>query len=89
MAKETRITIETESVVILHGRKLLSAWCARCGDDVEMIPIDGLGVISNLMPPEVEVWMQSEDLHYTITADGAPLICLNSMLKRVQKLKTA
>jgi hypothetical protein len=50
-----------------------------------MIPLDGVGVISNLTPREVEAWIQSEDLHHTIAADGAPLICLNSMLKRVHK----
>lgn len=53
-----------------------------------MIPLDGVGVISNLTPPEIDVWMQSEDLHHTITVDGASLICLNSMLKRVQKSTT-
>lgn len=52
-----------------------------------MLPLDGVGVISNLAPPEVEVWMQSEDLHHAVAADGAPLICLNSMHKRVQKSK--
>jgi len=89
MAKETKITIETESILILRGRSPLLAWCRDCGDEVEMIPLDGVGVISNLASPEVEVWMQSEDLHHTVTADGASLICLNSMLKRIQKSKTA
>ena len=50
-----------------------------------MIPLDGVGVISNLAPPEVEVWIRSEDLHHTQAADGTPLICMNSMLKRIQK----
>jgi hypothetical protein len=50
-----------------------------------MIPLHGVGVISNLTTPEVEAWIQSEDLHHTKAADGAPLICLNSMLKRARK----
>ena len=54
-----------------------------------MIPLDGVGVISNLAPPELETWIQSEDLHHTKTADGAPLICMNSMLKRVRKAKSS
>lgn len=89
MAKETRITIETESVLILRGRSPLLAWCQDCGDEVEMIPLDGVGVISNLAPPEVEMWLQSEDLHHIIATGGASLIYLNSMLKRVQKSNTA
>jgi hypothetical protein len=54
-----------------------------------MIPVGGVGVISNLAPPEVEAWIQSEDLHHTIAADGAPVICLNSMLKRVRKTNSS
>jgi hypothetical protein len=50
-----------------------------------MIPLDGVGVISNLAPPEIEAWIQSEDLHHVIGADGTPLICMNSMLKRIRK----
>lgn len=87
MARQTRLMIETESLLILRGRSPLRAWCRECGERVEMIPLDGVGVISNLTSREVELWMQSADLHHTTTGDGAPLICLNSMLKRVQNPK--
>ena len=85
MSKETKITIEWDSLLILHGRSPLRAWCPDCASEVEMIPLDGVSVISNLAPSEVEAWIQSEDLHHVMAADGAPLICLNSMLKRVRK----
>jgi hypothetical protein len=54
-----------------------------------MIRLDELGVISNLAPPEVEAWIQSEALHHSKAADGAHLICLNSMLKRMARMNTA
>ena len=47
-----------------------------------MIPLDGVGVISNLLPQEVETWIDSEELHHATDGDGASLVCLNSMLKR-------
>jgi hypothetical protein len=87
MAKRTTITVETDSLLVLRGRMLLRAWCPECGAEGEMIPLNEVGVISNLTPPEVEAWIQSEDLHHTMAADGHPLICLNSMLKRVHKAK--
>ena len=89
MAKHTTITIETDSLLVLRGRRSLRAWCPECGAEGEMIPLDDLGVISNLPPPEVQAWIQSEDLHHTMAADGAPMICRNSMLKRVHKAKIA
>lgn len=89
MTKQTKITIETESLLILQGRTPLRGWCERCGQQGEMIPLEGVGVISNLPGPEVEAWIQSDDLHRTQTSDGGTLICLNSLLKRAQKSKTA
>ena len=53
-----------------------------------MIPLQGLGVLSNLLPAEVQDWIDSEDLHRAAAPDGAPLICLNSMLRKVQFSKT-
>jgi len=87
VAKATRITIETDSLLVLRGRSSVRSWCSKCGSQVEMIPLDGVGLISNLPPPEVEAWIQSADLHHSRAADGAPLICLNSMIKRVYKAK--
>jgi hypothetical protein len=85
MAKQTKITIETDSLLILRGRIPVRAWCQQCGGETEMIPLEGVGVISNLLPLEVEAWIESEDLHRSQAPDGGRLICLNSLLKRVQK----
>lgn len=54
-----------------------------------MIPLDDLGVVSNLPPPEVQEWLESESLHHTTAPDGFLMICLNSMLKRVHKARSA
>jgi hypothetical protein len=89
MAKQTKITIETDSLLILRGRTPLRAWCQQCSGETEMVPLEGVGVISNLLRSEVESWIASEDLHHSQAPDGGQLICVNSLLKRVQKSKTA
>jgi hypothetical protein len=88
MAKRTTITLETDSLLVLRGRQLLRGWCPACGAEGEMIRLHEVGVISNLTAPEVEAWIQSEDLHHMTAADGHPLICLNSMLKRAHQPKS-
>lgn len=85
MAKRTRIRIETECLLVLRGRASLRAWCPQCGAEAEMISLNDVGVVSNLPPSEVQVWIESADLHRTQTAEGAALICLNSMLKRTHR----
>src|ERR1700758_213055 len=84
MAKRTKITIETDSLLVLRRRRTLRAWCPQCAAESEMIPIEGVKVIS-----KVESWVESESIHRSQAPDGAPLICLNSLLKRASKTKTA
>jgi hypothetical protein len=88
MAKQTKITIETDSLLILRGRSSRRAWCPRCAAEEEMITLENVGVISNLEQPALEEWLNSEELHRSQAADGSALICLNSLLARVQKTKT-
>jgi hypothetical protein len=89
MAKQTKITIETDSLLILRGRSSVRAWCPRCAAEVEMIAMEDVGVISNLDPHALEKWLHSEELHRLQAADGSPLTCLNSLLARVQKTITS
>ena len=88
MARQTKITIETESLLVLRGRTPVRAWCPQCAAQTEMIPLEGIGVVSNLATSEVEAWLECEELHRVQTHAGAQLICLNSLLKRVQRAKT-
>jgi len=85
MAKQTKITIETDSLLILRGRSSVRAWCPGCVAEVEMIALEDMGVISNLERPELEEWLNSGELHRLQATDGAALTCLNSLLARVQK----
>ena len=63
MAKQTTITIETDSLLILRGRSSTRAWCPLCAAEVEMIALEDTGVISNLERPALEEWLNSGELH--------------------------
>jgi hypothetical protein len=83
MARSTRITIETQSLMICHGRSSTRGWCARCAQEAEMIALESIAVRSNLVPHEVEKWLNAGDLHRSRTPSGTELICLNSLLARL------
>ncbi len=88
MGKRTKITIETDSLLILRGRNSTRAWCTRCGAAGEMIALETAGVISNLERPALEEWLNSGELHQSQAADGSAMICMNSLLARVRNSKT-
>jgi hypothetical protein len=88
MAKQTKITIETDSLLILRGRNSIHAWCPLCAAEGEMIALGHVGVISNLDRSAVEEWLNSQELHRSQAADGSALICLNSLLARVRNTES-
>jgi len=87
MTKQTRITIETDSLLVVRGAASLRRWCPECAAEGEVIPFDGIGVISNLTLSEVQAWLECEAIHHSQGPDGTRLICLNSLLRRLQKSK--
>lgn len=89
MAKQTRITIETHSVLILQSRNTRRAWCQLCAAEAEMIALENLDATPKLDRPALQAWLDSADLHRHRAADGAELICLNSLLACVGKTKSA
>jgi hypothetical protein len=50
-----------------------------------MIGMRSLGVVTNLDRSAMEDWLTSDDLHHSVTSDGTPVICLNSLLAHVGK----
>ena len=87
MAKQTKITIETDSLLILRSRSSRRAWCPLCSAEGEMIALESVGLVSNLERPALEEWLNAGELHRSQSGDGSVLICLNSLLARVQKTK--
>ena len=53
-----------------------------------MIAMQETGVMTNLNQAALEEWLNSGELHRSQTPDGSTLICLNSLLARVQKTET-
>lgn len=90
MAKQTKITIETDSLLIVQSRTSRRAWCPQCAAYVEVIALGSVQLISHPEPApnpaNLEKWMNSLDLHRFETGNGT-LICLNSLLSRVTSKK--
>lgn len=89
MAKKTTISVETDSLLIMRGRTLPRAWCPNCGAESEMMALENVGVLSNLDGPDVDEWLNSDEIHRSSTPDGTQFICLNSLLARVRNQKTS
>jgi len=84
MTKQTKITIQTDSLLVLRGRNSTRMRCALCNAESEMVALEGLQVVSNLDQINLEQWVNSGELHHSQGDDGARLICLNSLLAHIR-----
>jgi hypothetical protein len=84
MARQTKITIQTDSLLLLRGRNSTRARCPFCNAESEMVALENLQVISNLDRTALEEWINSGELHRLEGDGGSTLICLNSLLARVR-----
>ena len=84
MTRQTKITIHTDSLLLLRGRNSVRAHCPLCKGESEMVALENLQVVSNLDRTSLEEWINSGELHRLQGEDGAPLVCLNSLLARIR-----
>jgi len=86
MTKQTTITIETKSLLVFRSRRFSRAWCPACRADTNVIVIEP-GGLSGQEATVFEQWLTCEEVHRTEAPNRSLLICLNSLLHRVQNTK--
>ncbi len=86
MTKQTTITVETESRLVLRTRGTQRAWCSQCAAETEVMA-PGLPLTSPFLR-YVRQLLESGELHQFEAADGLARLCQNSLLAFVRKTKT-
>jgi len=83
--ERTRITIETERIMVITGQHATRGWCKECGRLVELLPHDQAQrlVQAGPLPPE----MSQDKLHVSRTKNGL-VVCLKSMLRLMKATRT-
>jgi hypothetical protein len=75
----TRITIETERILIIARQHAAYGWCERCGQQVELLPSAHAGHLLQLAQDQLQARHQGK-LHLE-EAKGGLAICLKSLLR--------
>jgi len=76
----TRITLETERVLVVGGRGRRDVWCELCGAQVQMVTLGEASSIAGVSELVVCRRVDARSFHSTETRDGRIFICLNSLL---------
>jgi hypothetical protein len=81
VVKTTRITIETESLLVVHRGKTIVTWCPGCCAEVEAITVQGDSLAEGIPSALLKEWLATGKLHFW-GPDGGPVqFCLPSLLQ--------
>ena len=82
VVRTTRITIETENLLIVRRGKAVVTWCPVCRAEAEAMTLEGDSLGEDLPPfTLLRDWLAAGKLHLW-SADGGPdQICLTSLLR--------
>lgn len=80
--KTTRITIETEQLVVIGRKRSVRVWCEQCTAEVDLVPIEGAAELAGVDLETIRSLLTGEAFH--LSQSGGPVrICLNSLLKSI------
>jgi hypothetical protein len=80
--KRTRITIETERVLVISkARSTFDGWCPVCNQVVRLLrPDEATAFTAYFRASQYQYPLEISKLHIIPTADGLMSVCLNSLL---------
>jgi hypothetical protein len=79
VVKTTRISIETESLLVVRRGKTIVTWCPACCAEVEAVEGDSLG--EGIPCALLREWLATGRLHFWGPEGGPVQICLPSLLQ--------
>jgi len=79
--RRIQITIQTDQVVTIRRRGCIRRWCPECGSDVDVVDILQAEALAGAAQPKLRDCAEDARWHSVEGSDGAPLVCLESVLK--------
>lgn len=81
VVKTTRITIETESLLVVRKDKTIVSWCPACCAAVEVMMLEGESLGEDIPSAHLGDWLANGMLHLWRPGGGSAQICLPSLLQ--------
>ena len=80
--RRTRITAETERVVIIRRRGIeTQVWCEGCREQVKLVTPETAATVTGLSVRAICRIVETEKVHFMEISNGSLLICLDSLLR--------
>jgi hypothetical protein len=81
VVKTTRITIETESLLVVSRGKTIVTWCPVCCAEAEAMALEGNSLGEDIPSTLLRNWLAAGKLHLWSSDGGPAQICITSLLR--------
>ena len=81
VVKTARITVETDTVIVVRRASTAPAWCPVCQAQVDAITLDKSSPAEPAAVAQIQSWLNSGKLHLWQQPNGPTQICLASLLR--------
>jgi excisionase family DNA binding protein len=75
----TRITIETERLLVVSRSRNFASWCPSCLAPVQRLSVDEAAALARVDSLTVYRWIDAGAIHFAQTDAGVPLLCAASL----------
>lgn len=79
--RTTRITVETDTLLVVRRARATVAWCPQCSAQVDIITLTPDSVADPATSAELDRWISTGKLHLWHSPEGAVQICVKSLLR--------
>ena len=77
------ITLEFGHAYTTGERHSAAQWCPTCGKGFRVVSASAATAMADISFRVLYRWAETGEVHFSATAEGALLICLDSLLERV------
>jgi hypothetical protein len=81
VVKTTRITIETETLLVVRRGNTIMTWCPVCCAQAEAMTLEGESLGEDIPSALLREWLAAGKLHFWSSEGGPAQICLPSLLR--------
>lgn len=79
--RTTRITVETDTCLVVRKAKAAVAWCPECQAEVDAITLSPDSLNDPATAAQFEAWLLTGNLHFWRTTQEVVQICVPSLLE--------
>jgi len=81
VVRTARITVETDTVMVIYNARTGPGWCPACSAEAEVIFLDNAAGLAEPAAAQIQEWLTTGQLHLWQPPDGPAQICLPSLLR--------